>query len=232
MEQLVFPILDRLAAAFSDRAEVALLDAMRQTLNDIANPMLETRDSTPVPAKGLSRREYQILQIVTAGRPTREIAGALYISPATVTLVDMRAMMGRTMTGGGMMSGGGPLMGQNDWPEFRQGMMHVTLAPTSVSHGTVSLRVHNTGYLTHELVVLPLAAGQAAGTRVPGSNGKVTEDGSLGEASASCAAGTGDGITAGSTGWVTLKLPAGRYEIVCNLPGHYAAGMHTEFDVT
>jgi uncharacterized cupredoxin-like copper-binding protein len=153
-------------------------------------------------------------------------------SPATVTLVDMRAMMGRTMTGGGMMSGGGPLMGQNDWPRFRQGMMHVTLAPTSVSHGTVSLRVHNTGYLTHELVVLPLAAGQAAGTRVPGSNGKVTEDGSLGEASASCAAGTGDGITAGSTGWVTLKLPAGRYEIVCNLPGHYAAGMHTEFDVT
>jgi len=85
MEQLVFPILDRLAAAFSDRAEVALLDAMRQTLNDIANPMLETRDSTPVPAKGLSRREYQILQLVRAGRTTREIAGALYISPATVT---------------------------------------------------------------------------------------------------------------------------------------------------
>ena len=159
-------------------------------------------------------------------------APALAGSPATVTLVDMRAMMGRTMTGGGMMGGGGPLMGENDWPRFRHGMMRVTLAPTSVSHGTVSLRVHNTGYLTHELVVLPLAAGQAAGTRVPGSNGKVTEDGSLGEASASCAAGTGDGITAGSTGWVTLKLPAGRYEIVCNLPGHYAAGMHTEFDVT
>ena len=157
---------------------------------------------------------------------------ALAGSPASVTVVDMREMMGRTMTGGGMMSGGGPLMGQNDWPRFRHGMMRVTLAPTSVSHGTVSLRVHNTGYLTHELVVLPLAAGQAAGSRTPGSDGKVTEHGSRGEASGSCAAGTGDGITAGSTGWVTLKLPAGRYEIVCNLPGHYAAGMHTEFDVT
>lgn len=156
---------------------------------------------------------------------------ALPGSLVSVTLVDMREMMGRTMAGGGMMSGGGTLMGQSDWPRFRQGIMRVTLAPTSVSHGTVSLRVHNTGYLTHELVVLPLAAGQAAGTRVPGTDGKVAED-RMGEASASCAAGTGDGITAGSTGWVTLKLPAGRYEIVCNLPGHYAAGMHTNFDVT
>lgn len=85
MEQLVFPTLDRLTAAFSDRAEVVLLDAMRQTLNDIANPMLETRDSTLVPTQGLSRREYEILQLVRAGRTTREIAGALYISPATVT---------------------------------------------------------------------------------------------------------------------------------------------------
>src|SRR5664280_1807138 len=28
-----------------------------------------------------------------------------------------------------------------------------------------------------------------------------------------------------NTGWMTLQLPAGRYELVCNLPGHYAAGM-------
>lgn len=149
----------------------------------------------------------------------------------SVTLVDMRDMMGRSMTGGGMMRGGGSLMGQSDWPRFRQGMMRVTLAPTSVSHGTVSLRVHNTGYLTHEVVVLPLARGQAAGARVPGTDGKVAEDRSTGEALATCAGGTGDGIAARSIGWVTLRLPAGRYEIVCNLPGHYAAGMHAEFDV-
>lgn len=157
---------------------------------------------------------------------------ALPGSLVSVTLVDMRDMMGRTMTGGAMMNSRGTPMGQSDWRRFRPGMMRVTLAPTSVSHGTVSLRVHNTGYLTHEAVVLRLAPGQAAGTRAPSTDGKVAEDRSMGEASASCATGTGDGITAGSTGWVTLKLPAGRYEIVCNLPGHYAAGMHTEFDVT
>lgn len=44
-------------------------------------------------------------------------------------------------------------------------------------------------------------------------------------------AGEGDGIAADSTGWVTLHLPAGRYELVCNLPGHYAAGRYTELDV-
>jgi uncharacterized cupredoxin-like copper-binding protein len=31
--------------------------------------------------------------------------------------------------------------------------------------------------------------------------------------------------------WVTLTLRLGRYELVCNLPGHYAIGMHAELDV-
>lgn len=85
MEQLVFPILDRLAVAFAGREEVILLDVVRQTLNDIANPLLESRDSALAHSQGLSRREYEILQLVRAGRTTREIAHALYISPPTVT---------------------------------------------------------------------------------------------------------------------------------------------------
>ena len=40
--------------------------------------------------------------------------------------------------------------------------------------------------------------------------------------------GAGQGIRPGSSGWVTLTLAPGHYELVCNLPGHYAAGMHTE----
>jgi uncharacterized cupredoxin-like copper-binding protein len=87
--------------------------------------------------------------------------------------------------------------------------------------------VINSGYLTHELVVLPLPANQPPGARPVRADGTVDEAGSRGEASAGCASGAGDGIAAGSAGWVTLHLPAGRYELICNLPGHYAAGMYT-----
>ncbi len=59
----------------------------------------------------------------------------------------------------------------------------------------------------------------------------MSEAGSLGEASRSCGEGAGDGIAPGAASWVTLHLAAGRYELICNLPGHYAMGMFTELDV-
>lgn len=102
---------------------------------------------------------------------------------------------------------------------------------TTVPAGQVTFVASNLGARTHELVVLPLASGQPAGARTAASDGKVAEDGSLGEASASCAAGSGEGITPGSTGWVTLTLAPGRYELLCNEPNHYADGMWTELDV-
>jgi uncharacterized cupredoxin-like copper-binding protein len=132
-----------------------------------------------------------------------------------VTLTDMGRMMG-----GSMMRGG---------PGSR-GLARVFASRGVVAAGTVSLRVVNQGMWTHELVVLPLPPGQGAGARTVGPDGQVDEAGSLGEASRSCGAGAGDGIAAGAVGWVTLTIGPGRYELVCNLPGHYAAGMHTELD--
>ena len=85
LEQLVFPLLDRIAAAFSDREEVVLLDVVKQTLYDIANPMLEGHGPANEHARGLSRREYEILQLVRAGKTTQEIARSLYLAPTTVT---------------------------------------------------------------------------------------------------------------------------------------------------
>ena len=109
--------------------------------------------------------------------------------------------------------------------------MMLRAAPTTVRAGQVSFVVKNMGWRTHELVVLPLAPGTSAGQRVPGADGKVSEAGSLGEASKTCGAGAGDGIAGGTTGWVTMTLPAGHYELVCNLPNHYADGMHQELTV-
>ena len=121
------------------------------------------------------------------------------------------------------MMGGVAPMGQH---------MMLRAVPAQVPAGQVSFVVGNMGWRTHELVVLPLAPGQQAGQRVPGPDGKVDETGSLGEASASCAEGTGDGIKAGTVSWVTLNLPAGRYELICNLRNHYANGMRQLLVVT
>lgn len=110
--------------------------------------------------------------------------------------------------------------------------MMLRAAPSTVPSGQVTFVAQNMGWRTHELVILPLSPGSGAGQRLPGADGTVDESGSLGEASASCAAGSGEGITAGSVGWVTLSLPAGRYELLCNLPNHYADGMYQELDIT
>ena len=133
------------------------------------------------------------------------------------------------------MGGNGSMMmrgGQSGWRSWQPGMMRVAASTGVVAGRTVSLRVSNVGVITHELVVLPLPAGQPVGARQAGSDGKVDETGSAGEVSASCAPGAGDGLRPGSTGWATLTLPAGRYELLCNLPGHYTAGMYTELDIT
>lgn len=111
---------------------------------------------------------------------------------------------------------------------------HMMLRPTpaTAAAGKISLVALNMGWRTHELVILPLASGAAAGQRIPRPDGKIAETGSLGEASGSCASGPGTGIAAGTVGWTTVTLSAGRYELVCNLANHYLAGMHQELVVT
>ena len=105
------------------------------------------------------------------------------------------------------------------------GRMSLTTDHAIVAAGQVSFLVSNTGSLTHELIVLPLDAGSPVGVRAIGSDARVDETTSLGEASANCGEGEGDGIQPDRSGWVTLTLAPGRYELICNLPRHYAAGM-------
>ncbi len=145
---------------------------------------------------------------------TCAVPSSLPGSTVTVTLADM----GMTQMMGGIAPLGSHMM--------------LLAAPATAPAGQISLVASNMGWRTHELVILPLAAGAAAGQRVPAADGKVDETGSLGEASSSCAAGTGDGITAGAVGWITVTLAAGRYELLCNLQNHYADGMYQQLVVT
>ena len=147
-----------------------------------------------------------------------------------VTLTDMRGMMGS----GGMMGPGGMRGG----PMGMAGMMRIMINPATVAPGQVSFRVTNAGALNHELVILPLAKGQYPGQRAIGADGTVDEAGSLGEASRTCGADKGDenaanpGIAPGASGWTTVNLKPGRYELICNISGHYWTGMYAELDVS
>ncbi|MDY7526867.1 MULTISPECIES: sulfocyanin-like copper-binding protein [unclassified Cryobacterium] len=145
----------------------------------------------------------------------------------TVVNVSLRNM------GGSMMGGDNGMMGGNTGNGMmHRGAMNLSLDRSSVSSGTVSFLATNDGSISHELVILPLVDSHVAGSRSISGEHKIDETASLGEASATCKAGEGTGIAPGSAGWVTLDLPPGRYEVICNLPGHYAAGMYQELTVT
>jgi uncharacterized cupredoxin-like copper-binding protein len=164
-----------------------------------------------------------------------------------ITLTDMGAMMEPAVIGNGpygpaMMGPGwngpnptaAPPNGygrQNRYPGSGMGMMRIFANPATVPAGPVSLRARNTGMMIHEVLVLHLGAGRFPGQRAIGANGQVDESAGLAEASRSCGPDDGDGILPATTGWTTATLTPGRYELLCNIAGHYGAGMYTELDV-
>jgi uncharacterized cupredoxin-like copper-binding protein len=85
--------------------------------------------------------------------------------------------------------------------------------------GRITFHVRNSGQTTHEFVIL--RTNHPAGS-LPLKAGRADESGNVGE--------TGE-LAVGASKTVTFKLPAGHYALVCNLPGHYNAGQHTDFTV-
>lgn len=99
-------------------------------------------------------------------------------------------------------------------------MLRLTPSPSSISAGQVTFVVTNYGALNHEFLVVPIPS-DGFGTRAVGSDGKINESQSLGEASTSRGAGPGHGISTGSRSWVTLTLRPGNYEVLCDVPWQY-----------
>ncbi len=83
--------------------------------------------------------------------------------------------------------------------------------------GAVTIDAENVGQLTHELV---LAKSSLDPAKLPtASNGEVDED-------ALDVVGEAPDVAAGDTGSFSADLESGDYVMICNLPGHYAAGMY------
>lgn len=97
--------------------------------------------------------------------------------------------------------------------------MKITDSAAKVAAGKVTFTVTNDGAMTHEYVVLKTSR---AAADLPVSGGRASEAGHVGE--------IGD-LPVGKTKTLTLNLKAGHYSIICNLPGHYAGGMHTDLTV-
>jgi uncharacterized cupredoxin-like copper-binding protein len=84
--------------------------------------------------------------------------------------------------------------------------------------GKVKFIVTNTGTFKHEFVVLKTT--KPAGNLLKGK--EADEAGNVGEIG---------GIPAGQAKTLTLTLKKGHYALICNLPGHYAAGQFADFYV-
>jgi uncharacterized cupredoxin-like copper-binding protein len=142
-------------------------------------------------------------------------------STVAYTAVDMGmgAGIGGSMMGGAYGDAGGP--------------MRLLPSSTTVPAGQVSLVLRNAGTRLHEVVALPLTPGQVAGQSTVGPDDTVGEPGRPRRVHRVCRAVTGvDGTVPGGIATVTVTLAPGTYEIVCNLPGHYRAGMYSTLTVT
>jgi uncharacterized cupredoxin-like copper-binding protein len=95
----------------------------------------------------------------------------------------------------------------------------VTPSKTSATHGRVTFRVKNAAGMEHELVVIKTS--RKAAKLPTSSSGKASEKGSVGEVE----------LGAGKSKSLTLNLKKGHYALICNVGGHYKAGMHADFTV-
>jgi uncharacterized cupredoxin-like copper-binding protein len=89
-------------------------------------------------------------------------------------------------------------------------------APGSIRGGTLTLRVHNLGPDTHELLI----ARAEHGSLPLRADGLTVDEDAIHPI-------VFEGQTRGKTGDLRVTLAPGRYVLFCNMAGHYLAGMHT-----
>lgn len=98
----------------------------------------------------------------------------------------------------------------------------ISLEEASTPAGSVTFDITNDGPSTHELVVFKT---DLAADALPVDGSTVTEDGlDLVDEVEDIAPGVGTTLT--------VDLQPGSYVVVCNIEGHYGAGMHAPLTVT
>ncbi len=109
--------------------------------------------------------------------------------------------------------------------DLSKATMGIKLDRPSAPAGDVTFEVINSSKdQIHEMIVMQLADPSKPLPYIENEN-RVDEDkaGDKGEVSE---------LDPGQSGSLTVNLAPGKYLLICNVPGHYAAGMWTEFEVT
>jgi plastocyanin len=94
----------------------------------------------------------------------------------------------------------------------------------SIGAGDVVFSITNEGSIVHEFVVVKT---EMADGQIP-LDGDRFDEGAVGVE----AVDEIENLAVGSTSELSVTLSSGKYQLVCNLPGHYQAGMHTSLTVT
>ena len=96
----------------------------------------------------------------------------------------------------------------------------IAVTPNHVPAGDVLIVMRNHGPDTHELIMV------RSQSRLP-----LRRDGLTVDEDVLSAVATVEGAGPGHVGQVRLHLAPGRYELFCNMAGHFMAGMHAELVV-
>ena len=108
--------------------------------------------------------------------------------------------------------------------DMTKATMGMKVSPGAAKAGKVTFKVKNDSKDTvHEMIVMFLADPKKPLPYIDAEN-RVDEDkaGDKGEVSE---------LDPGKSGSLTVDLKAGKYLLICNVPGHYGAGMWAEFAV-
>ncbi len=129
-----------------------------------------------------------------------------------------------TTAGCGSSKGGGSAKKAAVKPDstlaIEVGDMYIKPASTTVAAGNVKFDVTNKGAMPHEVVALKT---DTPADKLTVTNGRVSESDSVGEVA---------DVASKSSKSNVIKLEPGSYVLVCNIAGHYSAGMRVALKVT
>ena len=157
----------------------------------------------------------------TKSKTRNTLAAVILVALLAVAVVVGVSLIGGWHGAGSKLAATGGAAAAGATPVYTQlGEMYIKPDTRSVPAGKVSFHVANIGKVMHEMVVI--RTDTPAGKLPTNSVGEASEKGAVGEVS---------DLGPGRDQFLTLNLKPGHYALICNLPGHYKAGMFTNFTV-